>query len=142
VNAEASEEADLELEAHVFGRYLVGTTPPPELTRRYASACRTLVTGAPRPRDASVVRFVRRHPWSASLLDAASGVLAPRGLLRTKVLIMAATLEASRDFADQFLPSALPAGPVRLAAMLAGLGLVGVARMLLGAALYPIATRS
>jgi hypothetical protein len=142
VNAGVSEEADLELEAWVFGRYLIGTPPPPKLTRRYASACRTLLTDKPRPQDASVVRFVRRQPWSAPFLDAASGLLAPRGLLRTKVLIMAAILEASREFADEFLPREDPVGRVRLVALLAGIGLVAAARTLLGAALYPIATRS
>ena len=100
------------------------------------------MTSPARPREASVVGFVRRHPWSAAPLDAASGLLAPRGLLRAKVLIMAAVLETSREFAGEFLPSERPLGPARLVAALAGLGLVGVVQVLLGAALYPIAIRS
>ncbi len=143
VSARAGEATDLEHEARVFGRYLVGTTPPPELVERYARACRALLPEATRSREARVVGFARRHPWSTPLLDGASGLLAPRGLLRTKLLVAMAVLEASREFADEFLPrESPPPGPTRLAAKLAGLGLLGVAQVLLGVLLYPIAARS
>ncbi len=127
----------------MFGRYLVGTTPPPELVERYARACRALVPEATQSREARVVGFACRHPWSTPLLDAASGFLAPRGLLRTKLLVATAVLEASREFAGEFLPrEGAPPGPARLVARLAGLGLLGVGQVLLGVVLYPIAARS
>ncbi len=61
-------------------------------------------------------------------------------MLRSKVLIMAAILEASPDFADEFLPRV--AHPVALFARLAGLGLWAVLRTGIGALLYPFAVRA
>ena len=51
-----------------------------------------------------LVAFARRHPWTVGPLDAATSVLQPGGVLHAKVLTMAAILETSPAFADEFLP--------------------------------------
>jgi hypothetical protein len=51
-----------------------------------------------------LIAFALVHPWALGCLDAASGVLGPEGRLRGKLLLMAAILEASPEFADEFLP--------------------------------------
>ena len=132
--------AALELEARVFGRYLTGRVPPRELVERYRDANRVLFGSSAAPDELAVVRFVRRHPWSASLLDGAVGLRRPGTLLRNKILVMAAILEATPTFAEDFLRP-IP-GRVSLALRVVALGTLAVGRAALGMLVYPIATRS
>ena len=133
-------QAELEAEARTFTRYLIGRTPPPELVARYCEANATLFTAPVPAVEAGIVAFVRRHPWSVGLLDAAVGLRRPGSLLRNKILVMAAILETSPAFADDFLTR--PLHPVVLALRVAGLGTLAVARTLLGLVLYPAAARA
>jgi hypothetical protein len=130
----------LEAEALQLARYLVSRKPPAELVARYARAHRVLFPQPASEADEALVAFVRRHPWALPLLDAACAWLRPGARLRDKIVVMAALLETTPEFADEFLPRT--AGPVALVARLAGLGLLAAARALAGALLLPIATRS
>jgi hypothetical protein len=89
--------------------------------------------------DAAVLAWVRRHPWSLGPLDAACGLVRPGGTLRNRVLLMAAVLEASPEFADDFLPRHL--GPLALVARVAVAGMVAVANALGGLVLLRVAVR-
>jgi hypothetical protein len=129
----------LELEARVFSRYLVGRVAPDGLLARYADAVRTLLAVPGGTADEAILDFVRRHPWSVSLLDAACALVRPRARLREKLLVMAAVLEASTDFAEEFLPRTEP--PLLLLAHLAGLGCLAAGRTVAGLLLLPIAAR-
>ena len=95
---------DLEAEARALSRYLVGRDPPRPLVDRYVRAHERLLPSIPGPADAALIRFVHRNPWSLGPLDAACGLLRPGQMLRNKILIMAAVLEASPEFAGDFLP--------------------------------------
>ena len=64
-------------EARTFARHLGGRPPSDALCRRYADAIRVLIPSWESPREAAVVGFARRHPWSVSYLDAASALVAP-----------------------------------------------------------------
>jgi hypothetical protein len=130
----------LEMEARVFGRYLVGRVPPAELVERYCAANAAIFTEPGGAEDTALVGFVRRNPWSVSLLDASSGLLRPGNLLRNKILLMAAILETSPEFADEFLPRDVR--PFRLLVGLAANGTLALARAVLGAAVYAAAVRS
>src|SRR5438046_9346229 len=101
---DADEAPALEAEARLFTRYLVGRPPPAELVDRYRAANAAIFTEPVAREDAALVAFARRHPWSVSLLDAASGLLRPGSLLRNKILLMAAILETSPAFAAELLP--------------------------------------
>lgn len=129
----------MEGEARLFARTLVGRVPREELVARYVEACRTLFPAPGSPRDEALLAFARRHPWSVSLLDAACGLLWRNARLRERMLVMAAVLEASPDFAEEFLPRTL--GPLALFAQLAGVGIVAVGRALAGVLLLPLAMR-
>ena len=129
----------LEAEARVFSRYLVGRVAGDLLLRRYADASAALLPAPGNARDEALVAFVGRHPWSVSLLDAACGLVRPRARLREKILIMAAVLEASPDFADEFLPRSAPLAA--LLVQLTGLGCLAAARAVAGLLLLPIAVR-
>lgn len=134
------EERALHEEARLFGRYLLGRTPPADLLARYAEADRTIWTTFPTPREAALVGFVRRHPWSVGILDAAAALLQPSGRLRGKILVMSAILETSPVFADDFLPRS--AGTLMLVLRVSAAAACAVAQALLGALLYPFAVRS
>ena len=133
-------DAALEDEARIFGRYLVGDTPEPALVARYCAASRALWPGPPGARDAALLDFVRRRPWSVGPLEAAAALLDPGGLLRGKVLVMSALLEATPSHADDFLPRPVPAPA--LLWCLAASGTVAVTQAALGVLLYRLAGRA
>ncbi|MEN8182141.1 MAG: hypothetical protein ABFS46_06355 [Myxococcota bacterium] len=135
------EERDLLVrEARSFASHLVARAPSDELCLRYADANRVLIPTWESARETSIVGFARRHPWSVSYLDAASGLVASRGLLRSKLLILAAVLETSPEYADEFLPRTSSLLP--LVTGLVGRGILGVLRAAVGLLLVPIAARS
>lgn len=125
---------DLTTEGAVFGRYLTGRPTPAELVERYAEAGRMLFETPIPAADAAVLAFATRHPWSVAPLDAAAGLLRPGGTLRSRILVMAAILEASPAFADQFLPR--NSGLVGLVLALGWSGARAVAQALVGIPLH------
>ncbi|MGH7896211.1 MAG: hypothetical protein ACREQL_16215 [Candidatus Binatia bacterium] len=129
----------LAVEARLFGRYLVGCEPEPALVDRYRAANRALFAAPLPAEDVAVVAFVRRHPWSIGFLDAASGLLRPGGLLRNKILLMAAILETTPEHADQFLPRHV--GPVALVVRVGAAGTAAVVEALVGTVLHTVVAR-
>jgi hypothetical protein len=140
MSGEAFQRRTLEIEARVLGHCLVGRIPSPALIDRYCEANRELVSESAATCEAALLRFVRKHPWSASFLDAACALLRPDGAFRTKMLIMAAVLETSTEFAEEFLPRTTD--PFRLTLSLMRHGLVAVIRTLAGLVVYPLAKLS
>ena len=138
VHAE-EDDATLAAEGRRFGRYLTGREPGPAIVERYVRACRTLFATPPVPGDAAVLAFARRHPWSIGLLDAAAALRRPSGALRGRLLVMAAILEATPEFAEDFLPRHL--GPVALVVRVASAGIVAVGLAGLGVVLHAAVAR-
>ena len=134
------EDQELELEGRLFGRYLVGREPPRELVERYREANRILLGGTAPGSDAAVIAFARRHPWSIPFLDGAAGLVRPGSLLRNKILVMAAVLEASPAFAEEFLSRTVH--PVSLVLRVLGLATLAVVRAAVGVLVYAAAARS
>jgi hypothetical protein len=128
------------LEALLFARYLVGRVPPPDLVQRYRDASRTIWAGGAAAAEEALVTFVRRHPWAVGPLDAATSLLRPGGLLRSKILTMAAILEASPAFADDFLPRSVSTGAL-VWQIVAG-GAAAGTQALIGLVLLPFARRA
>lgn len=107
-------------EAQLFARYLVGRDCPPELGERYARACAELLRDPPAPLDGALVSLISRRPWLLGAVDAACGLLRPRALLRTRLLIASAVLETSPETGGAFLPEPLPAAALGVRLVLAG----------------------
>jgi hypothetical protein len=133
-------EPRLEQEARVFGRYLVDATPAPSVVARYRDAVSTLWPSPPPPRDAALLAFVRRHPWSVGPLDAAAGLVDRGGQLRSRILLAGAILETTTTHADDFLPRTV-ATPALLGRLVAS-GISSALLAVAGMALWPIATRT
>jgi hypothetical protein len=96
--------ADLQREAEVFSEYLTGRHVSQVLLDRYVAACRVRLPEMAEQSGASAVELSVRHPFLLPALDAVSALLRPKSVLREKLLIMAAILEATPEFAPQFLP--------------------------------------
>ena len=109
--------------------YLIDADPPAELADRYVAAHRELFGDVAAPEW----EFVRRHPRALAYLDAAAGVFARQSLLRKKILLAAAILEASPAYADFFLAEV--EGRTRILGLLAWQGALGVGKLALGAPL-------
>lgn len=125
-------------EAHVFARYLVGRTPPAAAVERYCHARRTIWTDGAAA-DPLLI-FVRRHPWSVAPLDAAASLLQPGGTLHGAILTMAAILETSPEFADDFLPRSV--SRAGLLWRVVADGTVTVCQVVAGMLLLPLARRA
>ena len=91
-------------------------------------------------RSVLMLDFVRRRPWSVGSLDGAAALLDPGGLLRSKVLVMSALLEATPGHADDFLPCSVSAPA--LLWRLASSGTVAVLQAAVGALLYRLVGRA
>jgi hypothetical protein len=126
----------LRSEATVFSPYLLGADPPPEIVARYVGANQVLFHGNGSVNDMALVRLATRRPATLPFLDAATGVLRPRSLLRRKLLLMASILEATPAFADDFLPERL-SWP-RLLGRLAWAALTTTPKVVVGVALLVV----
>lgn len=118
-----------EAEFRRFARYLIGGPSSPVLARRYAEACEALSLA----RHDAMTRAAARTPWLLGPLDAGAALVAPRCLLRRRLLLAAAILETSPRHARQFLPQDL--SPARFAGRMLKCGAVAAAQALVGAPL-------
>jgi hypothetical protein len=119
----------LEIEATVFARYLIGCNLPSHLVKRYIDACRMALPPAEGD-DENIVRLAIEHPLLLPSLDAVTALRRPKSRLRQKLLLMSAILEASPDFTDRFLPER--SSLVRLALLTVSCGLKSACKVAVG----------
>lgn len=115
-------------EARILARYLLGRDCPREMEERYARAHAVRFGAAAKPDAAS--RFAFAHPWSLGFLDAAGAITARAPVLRGKLHLMCAILEASPRFATEFLPRHVPT--IATIARLGASGLVVFCKAIVG----------
>lgn len=130
----------LENEARAFSRYLVDRNPRPEIIARYVAANRALFSEVGDDSDRELLGFVRRHEWTLPFVDAMIGLLRPNALLRRKLIVTAAILEASPHFVDVFLPRA--SAPLGFVLELGMCGIGAVLKIAIGLLLRPVAGRA
>ncbi len=97
----------LEADARMLVPYLVGRPASDALCVRYAQAVRARL-GAEADAPVEAWRWVRRHPRTLPLLDAACALRDRRGELRRRVLLALAVVEATPEHAGFFLQSPPP----------------------------------
>jgi hypothetical protein len=91
-------------EAESFGAYLTGRTLAALFIDRYVVAIAVRGIEADR-RDQRLLRFMRRHPWSIGFIDGGLALRRPGSAVRDRLLVMSAIIEATPDYAPDFLPT-------------------------------------
>jgi hypothetical protein len=91
-------------EALVFGRYLVGRDIGEDLVALYVRGAEALAHEGDE-RERRIALFAVSQPWSLAAIDGALAVTQPRALLRRKLLLLTAILEASTEYCAEFLPA-------------------------------------
>lgn len=102
--AASRDAADLRREAGWFARYLIGAVPSDALVERYIRANAKVLHEPPTARDEAVLAFVHRHPWSLGWLDAGTAFTRGAPLLRRKLVVMMAILEATPEHIAETAP--------------------------------------
>ena len=140
MTAQTDHKETLISECKVITHYLVGRSPEEALISRYVEANQILLTDKADSTDQSILAFVRRHPQTLPYLDAALALLRRNSILRDKILLMLAILEASPSFTDAFLPE--PLSRIEFFARMTGYGISSGIRFFVGSLLYPFAIRA
>lgn len=97
-------EPSAEDEARTLARYLIGCDADAACIQLYARAAGEL-RREDDVRDRKILAFALRHPWALGPLDAISALRRPKSILRAKLLLMSAILEARPEFSEKFLPA-------------------------------------
>ncbi len=130
-----------EQEGLLLARYLLRASDVPrDALERFETGCEALFGAGSNAEDLAFCRFVTRRPWSLPYLDAALGILKPQTLLRKKLFLMLAVLEAMPQNVAAFTPRPAPIAVV--IARLLALGISSGFKALAGVCLYPFARRS
>jgi hypothetical protein len=101
-------EDDLTREAERFSRYLIGEPPGPEEAERYRRAVEARGAVPGRERDRRLLGWMARHPWMIGPLDAGLALADPESVVRFRLCLMLAVLEASPAHCRRFLPAPYP----------------------------------
>jgi hypothetical protein len=125
------DQAGLKAEARVLGRFILGREPEAEFAERYAAAHSHLFKELIPPGDRAIVAFAMRMPLLVPCVDAAAARFRPGSLIHRKALLMAAILEASPRYADEFLPRTK--GMAGLVWLVLWTGVVSAVQIVLGA---------
>jgi len=94
---------NLELQAEIFGRYLLKKSPNKAAKALYIKAILNNA-GLLDNKDQKLLKFVERHPRSIGLVDSGLPFLKPHSEVRRRLYIMFAILEASPQYYNHFLP--------------------------------------
>lgn len=95
-------------EAERFARYLIGESPRPEEVERYCRAVESCGAVPERERDRRLLEAMDRHPWTIGPLDAGLALTDPESVVRHRLCLMLAVLEASPHHCRRFLPAPYP----------------------------------
>jgi hypothetical protein len=131
-----SDSTQLEQEARVFGRYLLGRVPSGYVIGKYRWLSATaLFRDEPQDGlDRALLTAARWHPWLARIADLHARFFRPTTRLRKKLLLLAAILECSPGSAARLNRSG--GGSVAAVAALVGLGVVSVMMLVAGLVIF------
>lgn len=120
---------DLEREARIFCRYLIGAEPPDSVLLLYQKAHE--VSEFPlNDKETKLLRFIYRHPGSAGLIDSGLALARGQSTIRKKLFYLLGILETLPEYSGHYLcPDRVP---LKGLPRLTSAGSLGLARMLLG----------
>lgn len=124
-------------EAELFGRYLAKDTPSKKIIALYEKAMDRTV-GKVSVSDARALAFVCRHSWAIGFVDAGLAIVRPQSEVRRRLYVMFSILEATPEYAMQFLPQDQPWWYIFVVAWA---GVKAAAKALLGIALVKVIVR-
>jgi hypothetical protein len=124
------DQKSLRIEANVLSWYLIGAQPTTEIIERYVAANTKLLGNEPSRADQKLLAVAIRHPAFLGPLDVAIAFRQLPCLLKNKLLVMAALLEASPQYVDKFFPAS--ESRWRLAVSLLGIAMRTGLRLLIG----------
>lgn len=99
------DEAELQSEARVLARHLMGDNAPAELLSRYTNCVRSKIGAGLDDKQNFMTSLALKRPTWIGPLDAFLGIYDRNHDLRKRLLIMAALMETTPNFAPQFLSS-------------------------------------
>lgn len=90
-------------EAVLFGRYLLNKVPDTQSIMLYSSALITLHV-RPNHKEKKLLQIILRYPFLLRSIDSGLVILNPSSIIRKKIFILLAVLEASPLYYTHFLP--------------------------------------
>jgi hypothetical protein len=129
---------DLRDECILITRHLIDTDPSVDLIERFVAANRVLFHDN-YPASDLELRLVHRNPRVLPFVDAAAALLNRDSIVRKKIYLMSAILEASPVHADFFLKQ--PDPPLKLLMTLAGLAVKSLLKTAVGIPILLVARR-
>jgi hypothetical protein len=127
----------LTAEAELFGRYLTKDTPSKKIVTLYEKAMNRTANKVSKS-DEKALAFVGKCPWSIGFIDAGLAIVRPQSEVRRRLYVMFSILEATPEYATQFLPQDQPWWYVFVVVWA---GIKAVVKALLGVALVKVVAR-
>ena len=121
-------------EARVISHYLIGAEPSEQSIALYVNAIRA-ESSPPSHSDRKLIAVAHKRPGFLGLLDAGLALLRPQALLRRRIYLMFAILEATPEHHQRFLPVNRPR---RYVIALIARALAGIGKAIVGAGLVKI----
>jgi hypothetical protein len=97
-------EEQLEKQAEILCRYLVGQAATQTIKQQYAH----FIQKDPLPisqADAKLLPHIDKHPWTIGIIDAALSLYDAESEVRRRLYVLFAILETSPDYYSKFLPT-------------------------------------
>ena len=89
-------------EAQIFGKYLIGVSTNDASTLLYLKAIEARMLSC-EGRDKKLEQFILKFPFWIGFVDAALALTCKQSVLRKKIFVMLAVLEASTEYTKFFL---------------------------------------
>lgn len=121
-------------QAEIFANYLLGQKPRQQSIKLFVDAGGADMA-ALNSADSKLLRFVFRRPFLLRYIDAYLALARPASLLRKRLYLLFAIMEASPYYVDYFLPQKRS---VFYVLMLPAVGLRAVCRLLIGAIIVKV----
>jgi hypothetical protein len=126
-------------ECSLISRYLIGVDPPQEFKVRYREGQQALFGEESLESAEPEVKFLRAHPWALPYLDAGAVLLNRDSILRKKIILMTAILEASPAYVEFFLHA--PESPLKTWCGLVWQSARSIAKMIIAVPVFLVARR-